>query len=105
MAFWYYSSGDGRYLFTADASLADNERARYDSHQVIANVWDRPGTGLVQLCPTPDRCENAFISTQAPKSGAYKSLYFYQGEHGRFWSTNPSSAPAGADVRHAGYVR
>ncbi|MFP5352074.1 MAG: serine/threonine-protein kinase [Actinomycetota bacterium] len=105
VAFWYFSASDGRYLFTADSTFADDQRARYDNHSVLAGVWDSPGRGLVQLCPEPDRCENAFISVEPPKNGDYKALYFYAAEHGRFWITDPSTAPPGADVRLVGYAR
>ena len=105
LAFYHFSSNDGRYLFTADGNLAAEQSGKWSSQRVIANVWENPGAGLIQLCPTPDRCEDAYISTQPPKKGGYKTLYYYYGEHGRFYLTDPSAAPSGADLGVAGYTR
>lgn len=102
--FYYYSNDDGTYLFTADEALADAERSGYRYHQVIAAVWENPGRGLVPLCAGPDRCE-AYVSNDPPEKGAYKALYFYEGPHGRFFTTDRSSVPSGSHAYPSGYAR
>lgn len=104
VAFYHYSNDDGTYLFTANQALADDQRSRYRYHQVIAAVWAKPGTGLIQLCPHPDRCE-AYVSGNPPKKGSYKTLYVYEGAHGRFFTTDPSSIPSGSNGVVYGYAR
>ena len=103
-AFYHSSADDGRYFFTANATLANEERSSYDSHRVIAAVWASSGEGLIPLCPDPDRCE-AFVSSNPPKKGAYKTLYFYVGTHGRFWTTDRGSVPSDSHAYLFGYAR
>lgn len=103
LALHYLWDDDGRYFFTADDALADDRSDAYRYRDVIAAVWAAPGRGLIPLC-YPDRCKG-YVSGEPPKKGAYKTLYVYNGAHGRFFTTDPSTAPSGTDAVLYGYAR
>lgn len=108
ITFYYHSSDDGSYFFTAHYEESQQALRRYDRRDVVGRVWStsKPGDGLTPLCPRPsDRCYG-YVAKEVPKSGTYLGLYYHPGgEHGRFFSTNSSATYKGQPLSLYGYMR
>ena len=107
LAFWYHWNDDGSYFFTTDFQASQAALADYRYRTKLGEVWSssRTGDDLAALCLTPDRCEG-YVAETPPKEGSYLTLYWHGGgEHGRFFSTDPSATYRGQPLSRYGYIR
>ncbi|HJR46020.1 MAG TPA: serine/threonine-protein kinase [Actinomycetota bacterium] len=105
---YHHWSDDGDYFFTVSREESEDALLRYDHRHAEGYVWatTTAGDGLIPICYSNERGCAGFAAQEPPKSGQYRTLYWYQGgRYGHYYSTDPNETYRGEPLTVYGYIR